>query len=263
MQRRTLLAASCAALALTSLPAKAAATELKIACTPVPAGDILRFVKPILAKEGIDLKIYEFQDFVAPNAALESKDVDVNLYQHGPFLENAIRQRKLKLVAGPKVHLIPMAVYSEKVKKITDVAQGGRVSIPNDPTNGGRALLILQSAGLIKLRAGVGHEASPLDVTDNPKKLRFVELEAAQVPRSLKDVDLAVVNTNYALSVGLNPLKDSIFIESKDSPYAVLVATRQGDEKDPRVLKLEKVLTSPETRKFILDTFKGAVIPAF
>ncbi|MDD7441469.1 MAG: MetQ/NlpA family ABC transporter substrate-binding protein, partial [Sutterellaceae bacterium] len=160
--------------------------------------------------------------------------------------------------------LVPkIGIFLNKVKNIKDVPNGARVSIPNDPSNGGRSLLLLQSAGLIKLRKGVGYEATPLDVVSNPKKLKFVELEAAQVPRSLKDVDLAVVNSNYALGVGLNPLKDSIYLEDKRSPYAVVVASRKGDEKDPRIQKLVKALTSPATKKFILDKYKGAVVPAF
>ena len=266
MNRRTFVAAAAVAAFSAFAPLSASAagnTVLKVACTPVPQGELLKFVKPILAKEGIDLKIFEFQDFIAPNVALDSKDVDANFYQHQPFLDNAVRQRHLNVVRVAPVHILPIAAYSNKVKNIKDVPNGARVSIPNDLSNGGRSLLLLQSAGLIKLRKGVGYEATPLDVISNPKKLKFVELEAAQVPRSLKDVDLAVVNSNYALGVGLNPLKDSIYLEDKRSPYAVVVASRKGDEKDPRIQKLVKALTSPATKKFILNKYKGAVVPAF
>lgn len=265
MNRRTLLsAAAAAAIALSSFSGTAlAADKLKIGCTPVPQGEVLKFVKPILAKQGLDLNIVEFSDFIAPNAALDAKDLDVNFYQHGPFLENAVRQRHINAVPVAKIYILPIAIYSKTLKNIKDVPVGGKVSIPNDPSNGGRALLLLQSAGLIKLRANVGYEATPLDVVSNPKKLKFVELEAVQVPRSLADVDLAVVNSNYALGVGLNPLKDSLFLEDKKSPYALVVATRKGDDKDPRVQKLVKALTSDATRKYILEKYKGAVVPSF
>ena len=266
MNRRTLLSAAAAAiLAAGSFSASAAPVkELKIAATPVPQGEVLKFVKPILAKEGIDLKIFEFTDYIAPNAALDSKDVDVNFYQHQPFLDNAVRQRHINAVRVAPIYILPMAVYSHKLKSLKNVPNGARVSIPNDPSNGGRALLLLQSAGpRSKLRSGVGYEATPLDVVSNPKKLKFVELEAAQVPRSLSDVDIAVVNSNYALGVGLNPLKDSIYLEDKRSTYALVVATRKGDQNDPRVQKLVKALQSPATKKFILTKYKGAVVPSF
>lgn len=266
MNRRTFIASAVAAalFASASLPAFAApAQKLRVACTPVPSGELLKFVKPILAKQGIDLQIVEFTDFVAPNAALDAKEVDANFYQHVPFLDNAVRLRRLKIAKVAPVHILPIAVYSKNLKDVKKVPQGGRVSIPNDPTNGGRALLLLQSAGLIKLRPGVGYEATPLDVVSNPKKLKFVELDAAQVPRSIRDVDLAVVNSNYALGVGLNPLKDAIFIENKESPYAVVVAARQGDEKNPKIQKLVQALTSKETKNFILKKYKEAVVPAF
>jgi D-methionine transport system substrate-binding protein len=262
MNRRTLLSAAAAAiLAAGSFSASAAPLkELKIAATPVPQGEVLKFVKPILAKEGIDLKIIEFTDYIAPNAALDAKEVDVNFYQHQPFLDNAVRQRHINAVRVAPIYILPMAVYSQKLMSLKNVPNGARVSIPNDPSNGGRALLLLQSAGLIKLRSGVGYEATPIDVVSNPKKLKFVELEAAQVPRSLKDVDIAVVNSNYALGIGLNPLKDSIYLEDKRSPYALVVATRKGDQNDPRVQKLVKALQSPATKKFILTKYKGAVV---
>ena len=265
MNRRTLLSAAAAAiLAAGSFSASAAPLkELKIAATPVPQGEVLKFVKPILAKEGIDLKIIEFTDYIAPNAALDAKEVDVNFYQHQPFLDNAVRQRHINAVRVAPIYILPMAVYSQKLKSLKNVPNGARVSIPNDPSNGGRALLLLQSAGLIKLRSGVGYETTPIDVVSNPKKLKFVELEAAQVPRSLKDVDIAVVNSNYALGIGLNPLKDSIYLEDKRSPYALVVATRKGDQNDPRVQKLVKALQSPATKKFILTKYKGAVVPSF
>lgn len=239
------------------------AAELTVAATPVPHGDILRLVAPDLKAQGFDLKVVEFSDFVSPNIALDASEVTANYYQHKPFLDDAVKNRGLKITSVTPIHILPMAAYSKRVKSLDDLKKGARISIPNDPANGGRALLLLQAAGLIKLKDGAGATATTLDIADNPKRLRFIEVEAAQVPRTLDDVDVAVVNSNYALGVGLNPIKDSIYLENKDSPYAVVVACRIGDENSPAVQALVKALTSPKVKDYMVNTYKGGVVPVF
>lgn len=238
-------------------------TVLKIGATPMPHAEILNFVKPMLAKEGVDLQIIEFSDYVKPNLALSDKELDANFFQHIPYLEKFATERNLPLMSLVKVHIEPMGIYSASIKDIKDVFNGARVSIPNDPTNGGRALSILQAAGLLKLKIGVGVGGTVADIVSNPKELKIVEIEAALLPRSLGDVEISVINSNFAMEANLNPVKDALFSEPKDSPYANVVAIRKGDEKKPEMIKLAKALTSPEVRQFILDKYKGAVIPAF
>lgn len=244
-------------------PAADKKAVLKVGATPVPHAEILKVIQPILAKDGVELKIVEFTDYVRPNVALAEKELDANFFQHLPYLQQFAADRKLDLVSLIAVHIEPMGVYSKKIKNLNEVSNGGIVAIPNDPTNGGRALSILAQAGLIKMKDGVGVKGTIKDVTDNPKKLVFKELEAPQLPRSLDDVALAVINSNYALEAKLNPTKDALFIEKKESPYANILAIRKGDEKRPELVKLAKALTSPDVKKFIEDKYKGAVVPAF
>ena len=244
-------------------PAADKKVVLKVGATPVPHAEILKVIQPILAKDGVELKIVEFTDYVRPNVALAEKELDANFFQHLPYLQQFAADRKLDLVSLIAVHIEPMGVYSKKIKSVNEVPNGGIVAIPNDPTNGGRALSILAQAGLIKMKDGVGVKGTVKDVTDNPKKLVFKELEAPQLPRSLDDVMLAVINSNYALEAKLNPTKDALFIEKKESPYANILAIRKGDEKRPELVKLAKALTSPDVKKFIDDKYKGAVVPAF
>lgn len=236
---------------------------LKVGATPVPHAEILNFVKPMLAKEGIDLQVIEFSDYVKPNLALNDKELDANFFQHIPYLEKFTSERKLQLVPLVKVHIEPMGIYSKTIKDLKNVTDGARIAIPNDPTNGGRALAILQAAGLIKLKNGAGISGTVADIVSNPKGLKFIEIEAALLPRSLDDVELSVINSNFAMEANLNPVKDALFSEPKDSPYANIVAVRKGDEKRPELQKLAKVLNSPEVRKFIINKYKGAVVPAF
>ena len=244
-------------------PAADKKVVLKVGATPVPHAEILKVIQPILAKDGVELKIVEFTDYVRPNVALAEKELDANFFQHLPYLQQFAADRKLDLVSMIAVHIEPMGVYSKKIKNLSEVPNGGIIAIPNDPTNGGRALSILAQAGLIKMKDGVGVKGTVKDVTDNPKKLVFKELEAPQLPRSLDDVMLAVINSNYALEAKLNPTKDALFIEKKESPYANILAIRKGDEKRPELVKLAKALTSPDVKKFIDDKYKGAVVPAF
>lgn len=236
---------------------------IKVGASPVPHSEILNHIKDNLAKEGVKLDIVEFTDYIQPNLALNDKELDANFFQHTPYLENFAKEHNLNLVSLGKVHLEPMGIYSKKLKALNDVKDGAKIAIPNDPTNGGRALLLLQSAQLIKLNPQAGILATVNDITANPKHLQFSELEAAQLPRSLDDVDLAVINTNYAIEADLNPEKDALHLESKDSPYANIVAVRAGDENRPELKKLMAALQSDDTRKFIQEKYKGAILPAF
>lgn len=267
MKRRSLISLCLCAIAagglLTACSDKAVENGvLKIGASPVPHADILKAAQPMLAKEGVKLEIIEFTDYVQPNMALADKELDANFFQHKPYLDNFAKERKLQLESLVAVHIEPMGVYSKKVKDIKEVADAAKVAIPNDPTNGGRALKILADAGFFTLKEGVGVNGTPADIVDNPKKIQIVEMEAAVLPRALDDVDFAVINSNYALGVNLNPMKDALFMESKDSPYANIVAIRSGDKRED-LQKLAKALTSPEMRKFIEEKYQGAVVPAF
>lgn len=245
-------------------PAATAAktTVLTVGATPVPHADILKFVTPELQKKGIELKVIEFSDYVKPNMALADKELDANFFQHVPYLESFAGERGLKLTTLCAVHIEPMGVYSKSVKDLAAVAAEAKVAIPNDPTNGGRALKVLADAGLFKLKDGVGVKGTPADIVDNPKKIKIIEMEAAVLPRALDDVTLAVINSNFAMGVGLNPAKDSLFTESKDSPYANIVAVRT-DDKRAELTTLADTLRTPAVRDFIMNTYKGAVLPAF
>ncbi|MFF0965150.1 MetQ/NlpA family ABC transporter substrate-binding protein [Streptomyces sp. NPDC003703] len=240
---------------------------LTVAATPTPQGEILTYVKDHLAqKAGLKLEVKEFTDYVTPNTAVQQGQVDANYFQHKPYLDDFNKKNGTDIVPVPggSVHLEPLGVYSKTYKKLTDLKQGASIALPNDTTNEARALKLLEANGLLKLKAGAGYEATPKDVTDNPKGLKFKELEAAQLPRSLGDVDAAVINGNYALEAKLSPAKDALAAESaKGNPYANFLAVKKGNEDDPRVKKLAKLLTSPEVKKFIEDKYDGAVVPAF
>ena len=248
------------ALTLVSL---ASAGTLRIGASPVPHAEILNFVKPILAKQGVTLDIREFNDYVQPNLALADGSIDVNFFQHVPYLNSFQKNRPLGIVAGAKVHVEPMGVYSKRVKKLSDLKTGATIALPNDPSNSGRALKLLEKAGLIRLRPSAGISATVRDVTTNLKRLKFRELEAAQLPRALADVDAAVINTNYALEADLNPLKDALKLEDKNSPYANVLAAKPATLKNPDYLKRVKALQSKETKAFILKKYSGAIVPAF
>lgn len=236
---------------------------LKVGATAVPHAEILNDIKPALAKEGVDLQIIEFSDYVKPNLALNDKELDANFFQHEPYLDTFVSERKLALVSAGKVHIEPMGIYSKTIKSLQDIPNGAKIAIPNDPSNGGRALALLESAKLLKLKDGVGVKATVGDITQNDKKLKIVEIEAALLPRSMDDTDLSVINSNFAMEAKLNPVKDSLFTEPKESPYANIVAVRKGDESRPEIQKLMKALQSPEVKKFIEEKYKGAVVPAF
>ena len=235
---------------------------LSVGATPVPHAELLNLIKDDMAKQGIKLKVVEFTDYVQPNVAVLSGDLDANFFQHTPYLEsNAEWSEKLTSAFG--VHVEPFGLYSEKCKDITDLPDGASIAIPNDPSNGGRALLLLQSKGFITLKDDVGLNATPRDIIDNPKKLRFQELEAAQLPRCLQDVDAAAINGNYALEAGFNPLQDSLIIEGADSPYINIVVVQKNMENDPRIIALKKALLSDKVKDYINSHYDGGVEAIF
>ncbi|MFB7867077.1 MULTISPECIES: MetQ/NlpA family ABC transporter substrate-binding protein [unclassified Streptomyces] len=237
---------------------------LVVAASPTPHADILNFVKDKLAaKEGLKLEVKEFTDYVLPNTATETGQVDANFFQHKPYLDDFNKKNNTHIVPVVDVHLEPLGLYSKKVKSLKDVKAGQTIAVPNDTTNEGRALHLLADNGLITLKAGVGTDAKLSDITDK-KGLEFKELEAATVPRALNDVDAAVINGNYAIEAKLQPAKDSLALEKAEgNPYANFLAVKEGNEKDARVQKLAKLLNSPEVKQYIEDTYKGSVVPAF
>jgi D-methionine transport system substrate-binding protein len=241
-----------------------ASKALVVAASPTPHGDILTFVRKNLAeKAGLKLEVREFTDYVLPNTATQSGQVDANFFQHKPYLDDFNQKNKTTIVPVVDVHLEPLGLYSKSLKSVKDIKPGQTVAVPNDTTNGGRALQLLADNGLITLKPGVGTNAKLSDITDK-KGLEFKELEAATVPRALNDVDAAVINGNYAIEAELQPAKDALVLEKADgNPYANFLAVKKGNENDARVQKLAKLLNSPEVKKYIEDTYKGSVIPAF
>jgi D-methionine transport system substrate-binding protein len=242
---------------------KGAQSTLTIAATSVPHAEILKHLKPELAKEGVDLQIKVFTDYVQPDLQVAQKQIDVNYFQTGPYLENFNREHKTDLVEIVGVHIEPFGAYSLKHKSIADLPDAASVVIPNDPSNGSRALILLASKGLITLNRPADRLPTLKDITANPKQLKFRELEAAMLPRVLDEVDLSLINANYALTAGLNPEKDALLVEDKNSPYVNFLVGRPDNKDDPRVQKLAKALTSPETRAFIEQHYPNAVLPAF
>lgn len=240
------------------------ATVLKVGATPVPHGDILKVVKPVLEKEGIQLDIVEFNDYVQPNLALNDKQLDANYFQHLPYLEQFNQDKGLELTYTAKIHFEPMGLYSKKVQAVADFKEGDKIGIPNDPTNGGRALVVLEKAGLLKLKEGVGIKATVRDIVE--KKVEVVELEAAQLPRSIEDLAGAVINGNFATQANFTPT-DALVAEDAQSEaadtYGNILAVRKGDENREEIKKLTEALQTPEVKKFIEDTYKGAVVPLF
>ncbi|WP_314613706.1 MetQ/NlpA family ABC transporter substrate-binding protein [Streptomyces stackebrandtii] len=237
---------------------------LVVAASPTPHADILNFVKDNLAeKAGLKLEVKEFTDYVLPNTATQSGQVDANFFQHKPYLDDFNQKNKTTIVPVVNVHLEPLGLYSKNIKSVKDIKAGQTIAVPNDTTNGGRALQLLAENGLITIKPGVGTNAKISDITDK-KGLEFKELEAATVPRALNDVDAAVINGNYAIEAKLSPAKDAIALEKAEgNPYANFLAVKEGNEKDARVQKLAELLNSPEVKKYIEDTYKGSVIPAF
>lgn len=234
---------------------------IKVGATPVPHAEILEFVKPILKKKGYDLEIVEFTDYVTPNIAVDEGELDANFFQHLPYLKEFNLNKNTKLVKTVNVHLEPMGIYSHKIKSLDELKDGAIIAVPNDPTNESRALDILVKQGLMTFKDVALKTA--LDIKDNPKNIQIKELDAPQLPRVLDEVDAAVINTNYALSANLNPLKDAIVLESKDSPYANIVVVKEGNENKPYIKALDEALNSPELKQFIKEKYNGSIIEAF
>ena len=239
------------------------AGDLSVAATPVPHAEILEFVKPALAKEGVNLKVKVFTDYIQPNVQVAEKRLDANFFQHQPYLDEFNKAKGTSLVAVTGVHLEPLGAYSSKIKKIEELPGGANVVIPNDATNGGRALLLLAKAGVITLKDPTNILSTIKDIAQNPKDLKFRELEAATIPRVLTQLDLALINTNYALEAKLDPSKDALVIEGNDSPYVNILVSRADNKDSDAMKKLAAALHSPEVKQFITEKYKGAVLPAF
>lgn len=236
---------------------------LKVGVTPGPHAEVMDVVKKVAEKNGLELEVIEFNDYVQPNAALVSGEIDVNSFQHQPYLDNMVKDRGYNLVSVAKTIIFPMGVYSKKIKNISDIANGAALAIPNDPTNGGRALMLLEKAGLLKLKDGLGIQATVADIVENPKNIKIQEMDAAQIPRSLEDMDAAVINTNYAMSAGLVPNKDALILEDSNSPYANILATTSDKKDDPRIQQLIKIYQSDEVKAFVDDHFAGSAFAAW
>lgn len=236
---------------------------LKVGATPVPHAEILEFVKDDLADMGVELEVVEFTDYVTPNLALSDGSIDANYFQHVPYLDQFSADRGLDLVPVTKVHIEPIGLYSDKYESIEEMPEGSTIAVPNDPSNEGRALILLHNKGVITLEDPSNLNATPIDIVENPKDLSFEELEAAQLPRVLPDVAGAVINTNYALEADLNPVDDALILESSDSPYVNVVVVRAGDEDNEKIQKLIEVLNTTKVREFILEEYEGAIVPAF
>ncbi|PAF42782.1 MetQ/NlpA family ABC transporter substrate-binding protein [Helicobacter sp. 11S02596-1] len=240
----------------------AGAETLKVGATPVPHAQILKFIVPILKKEGIDLKVVEFTDYVTPNLALADKSLDANFMQHQPYLDKINKDRNLHLVSIAKIHVEPLGFYSKKFKSIDEIPNKANIAIPNDPSNAGRALILLHNHGLITLKDPTNLYATEFDIIKNPKNIKIRPLEAAMLTKALGDLDGAVINTNYALQAGLSP-KNAIFSEGKDSPYANVLVVRAGDENKKSILKLKEAFQSQKVKDFIIKTYQGEIVPAF
>jgi len=240
---------------------------LKVAASPTPHAEILAQVVPILAEQGIDLVVTEYNDYVVPNTAVEEGDEDANFFQHLPYLEGFNQEWNTHLVSAGVVHYEPFAIYPCKAKSLEELSDGATVAVPNDVTNEARALLLLESAGLITLREGVGLEATTNDIVDNPKNLEFLELEAAMVPSIVSEVDIAAINGNYALQAGFSSVADALMIEDAESEaaqtYGNIVAVAQGHENDPAIQALMAALQSETVRDYINETYYPNVIPLF
>jgi D-methionine transport system substrate-binding protein len=256
--------------AATSAPDNGAATgsttepvKLVVGASPVPHAEILKAIAPLLEAQGITLEIKEFTDYVQPNVQLSEKNLDANFFQHQPYLDDQNQKNGSDLVSVTAVHVEPFGAYSKKIKSIDELADGAKVAIPNDATNGGRALILLAKNGLISLKDDTNITSTQADITENKKNLKIIELDAAMLGRQLDEVDLALINTNYALEANLVPTKDALFIEGTDSPYANILVARPDNKDSDAIKKLAAALNSPEAKAFIEEQYKGSIIPAF
>lgn len=240
-------------------------TTLTIGATAVPHGEILEFAKPLLAEKGLDLKIEIFTDYVLPNTALDSEELDANFFQHKPYLDDFNAKNSTSIISAGAIHFEPLGIYPGKTATLDAIQDGAEIAIPNDATNEARALALLEAQGLITLKEGVGLNATPKDISSNPHNIKFIEVEAAQVPRALPDVDFGVANGNYALEAEIS---DTVITsESKDSEgaqtFANIIAIKEGKETDPSIVALLEVLQSDDVRNFINEKYSGIVVPVF
>ena len=240
--------------------------KLVVGASPAPHAEILDAAREVLASKGYDLEIVEYTDYVIPNNALDSGDLDANYFQHKPYLDSFNEQNGTDLVSAGAIHYEPFGIYAGKTASLDALPDGATVLVPNDITNEARALLLLEAQGLLTLKEDAGLEATPTDIVDNPKNLEFVELEAALLPRSLPDEDIAVINGNYAIEAGLK-MSDALAVEDSDSlaatTYGNVVAVRAEDAESDKTKALIEALTSPEVKEFIETTYEGAVVPLF
>ncbi|TLD81277.1 MetQ/NlpA family ABC transporter substrate-binding protein [Helicobacter sp. MIT 11-5569] len=248
--------------AAANAPETKSVEKVIVGATPEPHALILEQIKPLLAKDGVEIEIKEFTDYVTPNKSLDDGSLDANFFQHKPYLDSFNKEHKTNLVSVAGIHIEPMGVYSQSIKSLEELKEGDLISLPNDPSNGARALRILEKNGLITLKGDV-ELASVQDIVENPKQLQFKEMDAPQLARALGDVTASVINTNFALLAGLNPLNDAIAIEDKDSPYVNILVVKAGNENQPNIQKLIKALQSEEIKQFITDQYKGAILPSF
>lgn len=240
----------------------ASVAEIKVGATPVPHAEILKVLKDDLEQEGIRLSIVEFSDYVTPNLSLNDGSLDANFFQHKPYLYEMNKERELDLVAVADIHIEPMGFYSSKIHDITELAQGSTIAIPNDPTNGGRALILLHNNGLITLKDPSNLASTQADIIDNPKEFKIVSVEAALLPRIVKEYDGAVINSNFALPAGFTS-KDALIIEDRNSPYVNVLVVKANNVDNPQILALKKALQSPKVKEFIEKTYNGELVPVF
>ncbi|MDL2324568.1 MetQ/NlpA family ABC transporter substrate-binding protein [Ruminococcaceae bacterium OttesenSCG-928-A16] len=263
----SLLLAACGGNAASSVPAPASTASaasnlvLKVGASPAPHAEILEQVKPVLAQQGITLEIVEFNDYIIPNTALEDGDLDANYFQHQPYLDDFNAKNDTHLVTAAAIHIEPLGIYPGKTQTLEELAEGALIGIPNDTTNESRALRLLEAEGLITLKEGVGNEAVPADIVQNPHKLKFLELEASTLPVSLPDVDFAVINGNYAVGAGIG--NTALATEGGESPYVNVIAIREGNENRLEIKALVAALQTEEVRNFIVEKYDGVVVPVF
>lgn len=241
----------------------AMAEDIKVGVSVGEHAEIMEQVVPIAKEKGLNIELIEFTDYVMPNQALSDGDLNANIFQHKPYLDQQIADRGYDLTPIALTFTTPMGAYSEKLKSLDELPEGGKIAIPNDPTNGGRALLLLADKGVIKLKEGTGLTPTPLDVTENAKNVQFLELDAAQLPRALADADVAIINTNYALEADLDPNKDAIALENAEGPYANIIVVKTADKDAEWAKQLIESYHDAKIKSFIEEKYKGSVIPAF
>jgi D-methionine transport system substrate-binding protein len=261
--RKTIATLALAAASLLLPQALLAQDRIKVGTTAGADVEILEKARDMAAQNGLIVEIIEFSDYVRPNLALADKEVDLNSFQHVPYLETFIQERNLNLVSIGTTYVSPLGFFSKKIKSLNDLKKGDSLAVPNDPTNGGRALLLLQKAGFIKVDPKAGLTATPKDITENKLGLKIIEVDAAQTPRSLEDVAAAAINNTFAIPAGLIPLRDAIYLEDADSPYVNVIVARAEDRNNPVYQKFVQAYQTKEVAEFILNRFEGSTVPAF